>query len=73
MNRTVLGIDPGTAITGYGLIETGGRGLGTLLECGIIKTEKSQPLAFRLESLYEGITEIIQKHQPTILSIEGVF
>jgi crossover junction endodeoxyribonuclease RuvC len=73
VNRKVLGIDPGTAITGYGLIETGGRGLGTLLECGVVKTNRKQPLASRLESLYEGITEVIHKHQPTILSIEGVF
>lgn len=73
MNKTVLGIDPGTAVTGYGLIETSGRGLGRLLECGVVKTKKEQPLAARLESLYEGITEIIQTHRPTILSIESVF
>lgn len=73
MSKKVLGIDPGTAITGYGVIETGGRGLGVLLECGVVKTDRKQSLAYRLESLYEGITEIIRKHQPAILSIESVF
>lgn len=68
----MLGIDPGTAVTGYGVIETGG-GLGNLVECGVIRTDRKTPLAWRLQELYEGVSDVIERHKPDVLSIEGVF
>ena len=73
MTVRVLGIDPGTAVTGYGIIEpTGGRP-GRLIECGIIRTDPKAALWHRLEVLHEGVAELITKHQPSALALESVF
>lgn len=69
----VLGIDPGTAITGYGLVRGDRPGAPTLVECGVIRTRARQPLASRLAEIYDGVCQIISQHGPTILSIEDVF
>lgn len=71
----VLGVDPGTSITGYGVIETGnGAGrFGRLLECGIIRFRRGSPLPTRLAELHEGITELIGRHHPTALALENAF
>jgi crossover junction endodeoxyribonuclease RuvC len=73
----VLGVDPGTAVTGYGVIETGngtaGRGMGRLIECGVIKFAKGSPLPRRLAELHEGIAELITRHRPTALALEHAF
>ena len=55
----VLGIDPGTAVTGYGVVSSDMRGHSTLVECGVIRTAASQPLSKRLLDIHEGISEII--------------
>lgn len=72
----VLGIDPGTAVTGYGVVRARGtRGVGDaeLLECGIIRTKPTQPLAARLADIYEGVRELIERHQPQAIAVEDVF
>lgn len=72
----VLGIDPGTANTGYGVVKgDGGLGLGavSLVECGVIRTRPRQPLATRLRDIYEGVVELIERHQPNALCVEDVF
>ena len=72
----VLGIDPGTACTGYGVVKGDG-GLGTglvsLVECGVIRTRARDPLASRLHEIYEGVAELLQKHRPDALCVEDVF
>jgi crossover junction endodeoxyribonuclease RuvC len=73
MTGLVLGIDPGTAATGYGLVTPKGKGIGELLECGVIKTNSTHHLARRLQSLYEGVSEVIERQKPTVLAIESVF
>ena len=60
----VLGIDPGTASTGYGVVKGDGLGLVSLVECGVIRTRAREPLATRLHEIYEGVTELIARHQP---------
>ena len=69
----VLGIDPGTACTGYGVVKGDG-GLGTglvsLVECGVIRTKARDPLASRLHEIYEGVAELLQKHRPDALCVE---
>jgi crossover junction endodeoxyribonuclease RuvC len=68
----VLGIDPGTANTGYGVVR-GGAGAPTLVECGVIRTRPRDPLPARLREIYEGVQELIQRHRPDALSVEDVF
>jgi len=71
----VLGVDPGTAVTGYGVIEAGNGtpGMGRLIECGVIRLAKRGPLARRLHELHEGIVELIERHHPTVLALEDAF
>ena len=69
----VLGIDPGTACTGYGLVRGGGIALPTLLECGVIRTRARDPLPARLRDIFDGVRELIARHRPDALSVEDVF
>jgi crossover junction endodeoxyribonuclease RuvC len=69
----VLGIDPGTANTGYGVVRGGGPGFPTLVECGVIRTRARDPLPARLREIYEGVQELIERHRPDALSVEDVF
>jgi len=69
----VLGIDPGTAVTGYGVVRARSAGGAELLECGVIRTKASEPLAARLENIYEGVRELIARHQPQAMAVEDVF
>jgi crossover junction endodeoxyribonuclease RuvC len=68
----VLGIDPGTAVVGYGVVEDG-RSAPRLVECGVIRTAARESLAARLRTISEGISELIARHRPDVLSLEGVF
>ena len=70
---TVLGIDPGTAVTGYGVIRKEGRNPLALVECGVIRTRPRDELAQRLAEIHDGIVELIRRHKPTVLSIEDIF
>jgi crossover junction endodeoxyribonuclease RuvC len=69
----VLGIDPGTAVTGYGVVARGGDGAVTLRECGVIRTESRAPLPERLRDIYEGVVELLERHSPEAVAVEGVF
>ncbi len=69
----VLGIDPGTAVTGYGVITTGNGGPHALIECGVIRTKAADPLSARLHTIYEGVVEIIGRHRAEVLAVEDVF
>ena len=69
----VLGIDPGTASTGYGVVKGDGLGLVSLVECGVIRTRAREPLASRLVEIYDGVAELLQSHRPDVLSVEDVF
>ena len=69
----VLGIDPGTAVTGYGVVRKEGRNPLTLVECGVIRTKPRDALPQRLAEIYDGILELIRRHQPNVLSIEDIF
>ena len=69
----VLGIDPGTASTGYGVVKGDGLGLVSLVECGVIRTRAREPLASRLVEIYDGVAELLANHRPDVLSVEDVF
>ena len=73
----VLGVDPGTAITGYGVIETGNGGgspgMGRLIECGVLRFGRDNSLPKRLAELHQEITRLIRRHQPSVLALEDAF
>ena len=70
----VLGIDPGTANTGYGVVRGGApAGFPSLVECGVIRTRARDPLPARLREIFEGVSELIARHKPDALSVEDVF
>lgn len=69
----VLGIDPGTAATGYGVVRGGGAAVPVLVECGVIRTKPRDALATRLREIYEGVRELIERHEPDALSVEDIF
>lgn len=70
--RLVLGIDPGTAVTGFGVVAVDGRST-SLVECGVIRTEARDPLPQRLAEVYEGVRDLIARHRPDTMAIEDVF
>jgi crossover junction endodeoxyribonuclease RuvC len=67
-----MGVDPGAAVTGYGVVARSG-GAVSLLECGIVRTDPAMPLPQRLREIYEGITEVLERHKVTSVAVEGVF
>lgn len=69
----VLGVDPGTAVTGYGVVARSGGGAVSLVECGVIRTRSNSPLPERLRIIFEGVGEVIGRHSPAAVAVEGVF
>lgn len=69
----VLGVDPGTQVTGYGVVSGSNPTSMTLVECGVIRTQARDPLPSRLEEIFAGISELLSRHRPDVLSIEDVF
>jgi crossover junction endodeoxyribonuclease RuvC len=67
----ILGIDPGSAVTGFGVIEYSPRGL-TYITSGAIKTGEGD-LASRLKVILDGMREIICTHEPHLMAVEHVF
>ena len=73
MTGRVLGIDPGTAVTGYGVVEPANGRPGRLVECGVIRTNPKHKLWDRLNTLFEGVSDIITRHGPQTLAVETIF
>jgi crossover junction endodeoxyribonuclease RuvC len=70
----VLGIDPGTALVGFGVVTTGAGGrLARLVECGVIKTDPRAPLPYRLKAIHEGLAELLARHHPDATAVEDIF
>jgi crossover junction endodeoxyribonuclease RuvC len=69
----VLGIDPGTAVLGYGVVESGPGPQSRLLECGTLTTGVRDPLPARLRVLHDGVTALIDRHTPDAVAIESAF
>jgi crossover junction endodeoxyribonuclease RuvC len=66
-----LGIDPGTARLGYGLIY--GDQNPTLIDAGVIETWPDQPMPDRLVTLHQSVADLIEEFQPDVLAIEQLF
>ena len=68
----ILGIDPGYAILGFGVIDVVGNRF-SVVDYGAITTHSSMDMSARLECLFDGITEIICKYRPEEAAIEELF
>ncbi len=68
----ILGIDPGLARVGFGLIETSSKQI-KMLDCGIIKTHKSQSEGERMVEIAKDLSELIEKWKPGLAAIEKFF
>ena len=68
----ILGIDPGFAILGYGIVEYRGNRF-SVCDYGAITTDKSLDMQDRLKHIYCRLMDIIQEHQPDVVSIEDIF
>lgn len=68
----ILGIDPGTGILGFGVIEIK-QTRPSLVTAGVITTPAHTPLEERLEEIFDGLTMIIDETKPDIMSIEKIF
>lgn len=68
----ILGIDPGTATTGYGLIEVK-KGKELLVEYGVITTSPDMEMSMRLFKIHTGLNDIIDKFKPAAAAVEEIF
>lgn len=68
----ILGIDPGTGILGFGIIEVV-KGKPRLVDAGVIRTPVHQALSDRLLTIYDELEEIILEHKPDVMVVEQLF
>lgn len=68
----ILGIDPGLAIVGYGVINTI-KGNSSVVDYGVINTPKEDSVPLRLEKIYDGMQSLIEKFKPDCIAIEELF
>lgn len=69
---TILGVDPGSRATGYGVIEKNGHQLD-FVACGVIRPKPKASFPERLREIYNGLCEVIATHQPAFAAVEDVF
>jgi len=72
-SRIILGVDPGTAVTGYGVVARRTDGSLRLLECGVIRTSAGEPLPSRIRDIFNGVGEVLQRFSPDAVAVEDVF
>ena len=68
----MLGLDPGSLVTGFGVVARRG-GRMTLMECGAIRNPAGTPMASRLMKIHDELTAIIDRHRPDEFAIESAF
>ncbi len=69
----ILGIDPGTGILGFGIIDVDKSGKSSLVDAGVIRTPAHQADSERLITIFNELQEIITEHKPTHMSVEKLF
>ena len=69
----VLGIDPGSIVVGYGVVETGADHFARLVECGVLRTDTGTSLPRRLRTIHDGLSELISRHRPDCMAVEDIF
>ncbi len=68
----ILGIDPGLACMGFGIIESVNNSL-KLIDYGTVKTNHKETLNIRLDTIYQDLKYIIKKYKPTVMVVEEIF
>lgn len=68
----VLGVDPGSRVTGYGLVETSDRDV-TFVHCGLIRSSGKTPFYQRIYTIFESMVDIMDRYQPREMAIEDLF
>lgn len=68
----ILGIDPGSRIMGYGVVDVE-KGKLRFVACGTVRTTLEYSIAHRLNEIFDGVNEVIQFHQPDVAAVEDVF
>lgn len=69
----ILGIDPGTGILGFGVIDVDKQGRVQLVDAGVIRTPVKEDDAVRLQTIFDELSDIITQNKPEILSVEKLF
>lgn len=69
----ILGIDPGTGILGFGVVDVSAAGKAVLVDAGVIRTPVKQADSDRLETIYDELHEIITDLKPDTMSVEKLF
>lgn len=72
-DRRIIGIDPGTGILGFGVIDALIGGKIRLITAGVVRTPANTPLPERLEVIYSSLNEIINETKPSVMAIEKLF
>lgn len=67
----ILGIDPGTALLGFGVVDSGDHPL--MIDFGVLATSTDRSMPERLEVLYDGVRTLMRDHQPDQLAVEQLF
>jgi crossover junction endodeoxyribonuclease RuvC len=68
----ILGLDPGTATTGYGVIKANGKSVNAI-NWGLIETDKEKEIAYRLIDIYVQLNKILKDYKPDVVAIEKIF
>lgn len=72
MADRILGVDPGTRVCGWGVIDRGERE-PALVATGVIEAKEGLPIAERLKIVFEGLTAVIAEHRPGLVAVEEAF
>ena len=73
LERIVLGIDPGTASTGYGVVAQTANGSFELLACGVIRTKPDKQMPLRLLELFQDLDALLVEFEPDDVAVEKLF
>lgn len=71
--KRILGIDPGTGILGFGVIDIDAKGKAKLVDAGVIRTPVHEDTSIRLVTIYDELSELIKELKPQIMSVEKLF
>jgi len=69
----VLGVDPGTSVTGFGVVTSAPARTGLLVECGVLRPRAGATLPLRLKIIHDGVSALLERHRPDVVAVEGVF
>lgn len=69
----ILGIDPGTGILGFGIVDVDDKRQLKMVDAGVIRTPVKENDSVRLETIFNELSEIIAEFKPTVMSVEKLF